>query len=90
MAVAVTANPRLRQVCVICVEWGQVEPNCAHGLEDGVNPGSLYFVPARVLTLEIGVRASAAAGEENRVGRADRGGYIARLFKPRLLVGGFV
>lgn len=85
-----TANPRLRQLCVICSEWGQIEPNCAHGLEDGVNPGSLYFVPARVMAIEIGARAAIASTTENLVGQTYRGEYIAQLFADRTPVGGFV
>lgn len=74
-----TRNPRLSLHCVICKEWGQAEPHCAHGLEDGVNPGALYFTPSRALTLEIGIRAAAYLTEENRVGRAGRTFYVETL-----------
>lgn len=71
-------NPRLKQKCVICVGWGQHEPNCAHGFDDGVNPGSLYFVPARVRTIEVGIRASKAITEENRIGHENRVEVVMR------------
>lgn len=73
-----TLNPRLSLHCVICIEWGQAEPHCAHGLEDGVNPGALYFAPSRSLTLEIGERAAGCLNEENRVGQAGRLELVAR------------
>lgn len=72
-------NPRLKQLCPLCVGWGQAEPNCAHGLEDGVNPGSLYFAPSRSLTLEVGVTVAKAITEENKVGRQNRADYVVRL-----------
>jgi len=61
-------NPRLRQTCRLCADWGQREPHCAHGLDDGNNPGALWFTPASVLTIELGVRASIALTDENRIG----------------------
>lgn len=74
-----TRNPRLSLHCVICKEWGQAEPHCAHGLEDGVNPGALYFAPSRTLTLEIGTRAAACLTQENLVGHAGRTFYVEQL-----------
>lgn len=74
-----TVNPRLTLHCVFCNDWGQAEPHCAHGLEDGVNPGALYFAPSRAFTLEIGTRAAACLAQENLVGRAGREFYIELL-----------
>ncbi len=80
-----TLNLRLRQHCILCEDWGgetlQLEPNCAHGLENGENPGALYFAAARALTLEIGVRAAEALTTENLAGRAFNGEYFDRLFR---------
>lgn len=81
MTVNPRLNPRLRQTCVFCVEWGQSEPNCAHGLLDGDNPGALFFVPARVMTIEIGTRASIASTTENLVGENYRGQYFESLLR---------
>lgn len=74
-----TINPRLKLQCVLCDWWGQAETHCAHGLEDGENPGALYFSAARVLTLEIGRRASSCLAQENLIGHDGRKFYIQLL-----------
>lgn len=73
-------NPRLSLTCILCADWKQSQPHCAHGLDNGENGGSLWFTPASVLTIEIGVRASKALSEENLVGTGHRSEIIERRF----------